>query len=153
MVTSSGRGRENRTKPSPRLTAASLSSVTESIGISPRYSMRRPTSAAVGAAIDPLTTSPTWLKARYRNVGISSADGRDAQRFGDRGRAAATFADRVVNHRRHPGLRRGRVQRAGCGVRPDQVADFAGDVENLEHAATAAIADAAAALAALRAEH
>jgi hypothetical protein len=59
MVTSSERGRENTPKPSPRLTSASLSSVTESIGISPRYSMRRPTSAAVGAAIEPLTTSPT----------------------------------------------------------------------------------------------
>ena len=47
-----------------------LSSVTESIGINPRYSMRRPTSAAVGAAIDPLTISPTWLRARYRKVGI-----------------------------------------------------------------------------------
>ena len=64
MVTSSGRGRENSAKSSRRLIGASLSSVTESMGISPRYSMRRPTSAAVGAAIDPLTTSPTWLRAR-----------------------------------------------------------------------------------------
>ena len=38
------------------------------------------------------------------------------------------------------------------GIRPDQVADLARDVENLEHADPAAITDAAASLAALRAE-
>ena len=39
-------------------------SATDSIGTRPRYSMRRATSAAVGAEIDPLTTSPFCVSAR-----------------------------------------------------------------------------------------
>ena len=46
IVTSSGRGREKIANSLARLTRASLSSVTWSIGIRPRYSIRRPTSAA-----------------------------------------------------------------------------------------------------------
>ena len=64
IVTSSGRGREKIANSSARLTRASLSCVTWSIGIKPRYSILRPTSSADDAAIDPLTTSPTWLRAR-----------------------------------------------------------------------------------------
>ncbi len=43
---------------------ADRSSATVSIGTRPRYSMRRATSAAVGAEIDPLTISPPWVSAR-----------------------------------------------------------------------------------------
>jgi hypothetical protein len=60
-VTSSGRARLPRVKNEVGLTGRS--SVTVSTGTSPRYSMRRATSAAVGAAIDPVTISPAWVNA------------------------------------------------------------------------------------------
>jgi hypothetical protein len=43
--------------------AAGRSSVTLSTGTRPRYSMRRATSAAVGAVISPVTISPAWVSA------------------------------------------------------------------------------------------
>jgi hypothetical protein len=42
---------------------AARSSVTVSTGTRPRYSMRRATSAAVGAAIEPVTISPACVIA------------------------------------------------------------------------------------------
>ena len=64
-VTSSGRGAERDEKKAFLcLTSGPFSSLTESMGIKPRYSMRRPTSAAFGAAIEPLTTSPIGVRAR-----------------------------------------------------------------------------------------
>ena len=56
----------------PDAAAAVLSSVTLSIGTRPRYSMRWATSAAVGAEIEPLTSSPPWVSARYRKLGTAS---------------------------------------------------------------------------------
>ena len=57
IVTSSTRGRENSETWLARLTRASLCSAIVSTGIRPRYSIRRPTSAALGALSEPLTTS------------------------------------------------------------------------------------------------
>ena len=45
-------------------TATDPLSAAVSIRTSPRYSIRRETSAAVGAAIDPLTSSPLCVRAR-----------------------------------------------------------------------------------------
>jgi hypothetical protein len=50
-----------RSKRRPRLAPSSW---TVSIGMRPRYSTRSATSAAVEAAIDPLTTSPLGVRAR-----------------------------------------------------------------------------------------
>ena len=62
VVTSAALGPPNRLRPPPA-PAARLSSVV-SIGSSLRYSMRRATSAAVGAEIVPFTISPAWVRAR-----------------------------------------------------------------------------------------
>ncbi len=63
IVTSSGRGRDRILK-SQRVPGLAPSSRTVSIGMRPRYSTRSATSAAVEAAIDPLTTSPLGVRAR-----------------------------------------------------------------------------------------
>jgi hypothetical protein len=63
MVTSSARGLLNSASVT-RETDATPSSDTVSIGTSPRYSMRRATSDAVGADSDPFTSSPLWVMAR-----------------------------------------------------------------------------------------
>ena len=60
MVTSSARGpvsRSDAKAPVPNL--ASFRAVAASIGINPRYSTRRLTSARLVASSDPVTTSPT----------------------------------------------------------------------------------------------
>ena len=62
-VTSSGRGRRPKAR-LKRESAPVRSSVTVSIGTRPRYSMRCATSAADGAEIDPVTTSPACVRAR-----------------------------------------------------------------------------------------
>ena len=68
--------------------------------------MRRATSAAVGAAIEPVTISPAWVIALYLKFGMVSHR-RDAQHFGRRGDAGAAFGDRILDHGGHAGLRRG----------------------------------------------
>jgi len=63
IVTSSGVGPEAKEKPPP-LRALRCSVSAPSIGIRPRYSMRRATSACDGALIEPVTTSPVCVSAR-----------------------------------------------------------------------------------------
>ena len=68
MVTSSGRGRVsdgNTEDRAPLPNLASFRAVAASIGISPRYSTRRLTSARLVASSEPVTTSPTGVRARY----------------------------------------------------------------------------------------
>jgi hypothetical protein len=60
-VTSSGFARLPSVKKDE--VAAGRSSVTVSTGTRPRYSIRRATSAAVGAVISPVTISPAWVRA------------------------------------------------------------------------------------------
>jgi hypothetical protein len=62
VVTSAGLGRPNRPKP-PDPAVVRLSSIV-SIGSSRRYSIRRATSAGVGADSVPCTTSPFCVRAR-----------------------------------------------------------------------------------------
>src|SRR5947209_2323519 len=74
----------------------------------------------------------------------------DAQRLGGGGHAGAAFGDGVVDYGRHARVDRRRVDRARIGLRADEFAHRAVDLQHFEDADASAVADAGAALAALR---
>ena len=76
--------------------------------------------------------------------------GCDAENLRGRGQSGAAFRDTVVKHRRHSGPDRHLVDLQPVGLFPDKFAKIVGQLENLEDAQPAAIAEAPAALTAAR---
>ena len=151
IVTSSARGWPSETEAdAPRGRRRSPRSPL-SIGTRPRYSMRRATSAAVGAEIEPRDDFAAW---RQRAI----AKARHRRHRDRRARAALrrpTSRRRGIwrSHRRSSCVMPPRI--AACSIdvrsrsaRPISCAPRSVDLQHLEHADAAAIAGAAAALAA-----
>src|SRR5262245_12450633 len=129
------------------------SSTTVSMGTSRRYSIRRATSAEVGADINPLTTSPLWVNARYRKFGMASPHGGDAEDLGGGCHPSAALGDGILEHRGHSRVRSSARDRCGVGPRADQPTQVVAYLEDLENPGTPAVTGPAATFASTRLMH